>query len=66
MSSQARNYIMSLPHIKKKDFASVFIGANPQGKTCNNVMSSTQSIVEIMQGNANHAIFGSFFNFLKG
>ncbi len=31
--SQARNYISSLPHMPKRNFADVFIGANPQGNT---------------------------------
>lgn len=30
--SQARNYINSLPHMPKRNFADVFIGANPLGK----------------------------------
>lgn len=29
--SQARNYISSLPHMPKRNFSDVFIGANPQG-----------------------------------
>lgn len=29
---QARNYINSLSHMPKRNFADVFIGANPQGK----------------------------------
>lgn len=28
---QARNYINSLPHMPKRNFADVFIGANPLG-----------------------------------
>lgn len=32
---QARNYISSLPQMPKRNFADVFIGANPQGKTRN-------------------------------
>lgn len=31
--SQARNYISSLPHMPKRNFADVFIGANPLGNT---------------------------------
>lgn len=29
--SQARNYVSSLPNMPKRNFAHVFIGANPQG-----------------------------------
>lgn len=54
---------MSMPQMPKSDFANVFIGANPLGKTCKNTISSAQIIVEIMQG---PIIYSSFLNFLKG
>lgn len=31
---QARNYINSLSHMPKRNFADVFLGANPLGKFC--------------------------------
>jgi hypothetical protein len=32
---QARNYIQTLPVLKKKDFKEVFKGANPLGRSSN-------------------------------
>lgn len=32
VSSQARNYIVSMPEYEKKPFSDVFLHANPQGK----------------------------------
>lgn len=36
MLQQARNYIQSLPALKKKEFKDVFMGANPLGKFFSN------------------------------
>lgn len=38
VSSQARNYISSLPHMPKRSFADVFIGANPLGNAKENLV----------------------------